>query len=154
MGISSVLLWFLAGIACFLVEMALPGFILFFFGIGAWCVALVLAVTELSLTSQLLIFLLSSLLTLFLLRTKLRTVFLGGAFEQDDSVVIDPVEGTGVVTDDIIPPAVGRVKYGGSFWNAVADKTINAGTPVDIIGKNDLTVTVRPLNSAQEHDNE
>lgn len=154
MHISPVLAWFLIGITCFLIEMALPGFILFFFGIGAWCVALLLAVTNLSLTVQLLVFLASSLITLALLRAKLRTVFLGGAFEQDDSMIVDKAAGTGEVIEAIIPPAPGRVKYGGSFWNTVADQEISVGTMVDIINKNDLTVTVCPLTSEKEPENE
>jgi membrane protein implicated in regulation of membrane protease activity len=154
MIVSPVLIWFLVGIGCFLVEMALPGFILFFFGIGAWCVALALVVTALSLSGQLLVFLGCSLVSLVLLRAKLRTVFQGSAFEEEDSMVIDVAAATGEVTDDIIPPASGRVKYGGSFWNAVADKEIKAGTVVDIVEKNDLTVKVCPLKAGKESNNE
>ena len=154
MVVSSVLIWFLVGIGCFLVEMALPGFILFFFGIGAWCAALALFLTELSLTGQLLVFLGCSLVSLVLLRAKLRTIFQGSAFEEEDSMVVDVAAATGEVTDDIIPPASGRVKYGGSFWNAVADEKIPAGTVVDIVEKNDLTVKVCPLRADRESDNE
>ncbi len=154
MFISPVLLWFLAGIACFLVEMALPGFILFFFGIGAWCVALALAVMDIPLATQLVVFLVCSLASLAALRSKLRTVFLGGVFEQNDSVIVDAASATGTVTEAILPPATGRVKYGGSFWNAVADEKIDAGTVVDIVGKNDLIVKVQPLTSLKETDNE
>ncbi|RUM36707.1 MAG: NfeD family protein [Desulfobulbus sp.] len=154
MVVSSVLIWFLVGIVCFLVELALPGFIIFFFGIGSWCVALVLAFTDISLTTQLIVFLCSSLATLVVLRSKLRTVFLGGVFEQNDSVIVDSVVGTGTVTESILPPATGRIKYGGSFWTAVADEEIVKGTVVDVVEKNDLTVKVRPLTSGKENNNE
>jgi len=116
MPISPVLAWFLVGIACYVVELVLPGFIIFFFGIGAWCVALVLAVADISLTVQLVIFLACSLVSLGLFRSWLRSVFLGGAREEDDSVNVDPASATGVVTEAIVPPAEGQVKYGGSFW--------------------------------------
>jgi membrane protein implicated in regulation of membrane protease activity len=145
MDISPVLAWFLVGIGCYVVELALPGFIIFFFGIGAWCVALVLAMTDVSLTVQLVIFLVCSLITLGLLRSWLRSVFLGGAVEEDDSVNVDPAPATGIVTEAIVPPAAGRVKYGGSFWRAVADEAIAEDTVVVIVEKKDLTVKVRAL---------
>ena len=150
MVISPVLAWFLIGIACYVVELALPGFMIFFFGIGAWCVALVLAVTDVSFTAQLVIFLASSLITLILLRAWLRSVFLGGALEQDDSVNVDPAQTTGIVTDAIVPPAAGRVKYGGSFWRAVADEPIAEESVVVIVEKKDLTVKVRTLSGEKE----
>jgi len=145
MPISPVLAWFLVGIACYVVELVLPGFIIFFFGIGAWCVALVLAMTDVSLTAQLVIFLACSLVTLILLRAWLRSVFLGGAVEEEDSVNVDPAPATGIVTEAIVPPAEGRVKYGGSFWRAVADESIAVDTVVVIAEKKNLTVKVRAL---------
>jgi len=145
MDISPVLAWFLVGIACYVIELALPGFIIFFFGVGAWCVALVLAMTDVSFTVQLVIFLVCSLVTLGLLRSWLRSVFLGGTLEEDDSVNVDPAPATGVVTEAIVPPAMGRVKYGGSFWKAVADEAIAVDTVVVIVEKKDLTVKVCAL---------
>jgi membrane protein implicated in regulation of membrane protease activity len=153
MPISPVLVWFLAGIACYVIEMALPGFIIFFFGIGAWCVALVLAVTDVSLTRQLIIFLTASLVTLGLLRSRLRSVFLGDKLEQNDSVNIDSSQTIGTVTEAIIPPAMGQVKYGGTFWRAAAEEEIAVDTVVDIVEKKDLTVNVRPLKGKEEKHN-
>ncbi len=154
MNISPVLVWFLIGIGCFGLELVLPGFILFFFGIGAWCVALVLAMTDMSLTAQLVIFSACSLLTLVLLRTWLRSVFLGGAQEEDDSVNVDPAPANGVVTEDIVPPAEGRVRYGGSFWRAVADETLLKDSVVEVVEKKDLLVKVRALGKGSEEENE
>ncbi len=145
MNISPVLAWFLVGIACYAIELALPGFIIFFFGVGAWCVALVLAMTDVSLTVQLIIFLVCSLITLGLLRSWVRSVFLGSALEEDDSVNVDSAPATGVVTEAIVPPATGRVKYGGSSWKAVADEAIAEDIVVVIMEKKDLTVKVRAL---------
>lgn len=73
--LSPVLIWFLLGIGFFVAELILPGFIMFFFGIGAWCVAAVLAMAGLSLNTQLSVFLVSSLISLFLLRSWLRSIF-------------------------------------------------------------------------------
>ncbi|GAB4339900.1 MAG: hypothetical protein Kow0089_13140 [Desulfobulbaceae bacterium] len=150
--ISPVLLWFLVGIFFYVVELLLPGFVVFFFGIGAWCTALVVFFADVSLSAQLGIFLATSLVTLFLLRQYLRKVFIGTAREDEGSVKAEPVEDVGVVTEDIVPPAKGRVKYGGSYWKAVADEPVRAGTAVRIVGRENLEVRVRPLHEEREVD--
>ncbi len=143
--LSPVLIWFLLGIGFFVVELILPGFIIFFFGIGAWCVAAVLAVVSLSLNTQLTVFLFSSLISLFLLRSRLRSIFFGSSSEESDSVNVDSAPATGVVTEAISPPAKGRVKYGGSSWQAVADEPIPADTVVEVVERKDLIIKVRKL---------
>lgn len=148
-SVSPVLIWFLLGILFFVTELILPGFILFFLGVGAWCTASVLALTELSLTVQLIIFLVSSLLTLISLRSWLRSVFLGDSSREDDSVNVDTAPSTGIVTEAIVPPGQGRVKYGGSFWQARADEPIPVDTVVQILERKNLIVQVRSLHSEE-----
>lgn len=148
--ISPVLAWFLIGIFFYVVEMVLPGFIVFFFGIGAWCTALAVYLMDISTAAQLGVFLVTSLVTLFLLRKYIQTVFIGSAQHDDSSVRAEPVSDTGIVTEDIIPPGKGRVKYGGSFWRAVADEPISAGTTVKIISQDNLEVKVRSLSNTPE----
>ena len=143
--VSPILIWFLLGIAFFVIELIAPGFIIFFLGVGAWCTALVLAVTHVSLTMQMIIFLVMSLITLILLRSWLRSVFLGGSSEEGDSVNVDSAPATGVVTEAIVPPGYGRVKYGGSYWRAVADEPIAEGAFVQVVERNDLIIRVCPL---------
>ena len=150
MPVSPALAWFLVGIACYVTELVLPGFIIFFFGIGAWCVSLVLLMSDVSLSTQLLIFLVCSLVTLGLLRSWLRSVFLGGVTREEDSVTMDQVPATGIVMESILPPAEGLVKYGGSFWRAVADEEIVQDTVVSIEEKQDLIVKVRKLSAVEE----
>ncbi len=150
MVISPILAWFLTGILFFATELALPGFIVFFFGIGAWCVALALWIVDLSLSAQLGVFIVSSLVSLLLLRSWLRGVFAGRTLEEDDSTSVEPTAATGVVTRDILPPAEGQVKFGGSFWRAVADEKIGRGTVVSIVEQKDLLVRVVPADSSRE----
>ena len=148
--ISPVLAWFLIGIVFYVVELVLPGFIVFFFGIGAWCTALVVYLTDVPLSGQLGVFLVTSLLTLFLLRKYIQSIFLGTAQDDDAAISATPVDDTGVVTEDISPPGKGRVKYGGSFWKAVADVPIPAGTTVEIVSQDNLEVKVRILTEREE----
>jgi len=150
--ISPILAWFLVGIAFFVIELALPGFIIFFFGIGAWCTALAVFLLDLSLSAQLGVFLVTSLVTLFLLRQYIQTVFIGTSQHDDPSVKAQPVSDTGVVAEDIVPPAKGRVKYGGSFWRAEADMPIKSGSVVQIIEQDNLVVKVRPVSDFKEEE--
>lgn len=145
-SVSPVLIWFLLGIFFFVTELILPGFIIFFFGIGAWCVALALAVTNVSLTVQTGLFLISSLLSLILFRSWFRSIFLGDTNQEDDSFNVDTAPSTGVVIEAIEPPGFGRVQYGGSFWKATADKPIPENTVVQILERKNLIVQVCSLH--------
>ncbi|MCI5125899.1 MAG: NfeD family protein [Candidatus Electrothrix sp. AR5] len=149
-SVSPVLIWFLLGIAFFVTELILPSFILFFLGIGAWCTASVRAVSEVSLTVQMIIFIVCSLVTVLMLRSWLQSVFLGDSSEESDSVNVDTAPSTGIVIKAIIPPAHGSVKYGGSFWRAEADEHIAEDTVVQILERNDLIIQVRPLKAEKE----
>lgn len=142
-AVSPVLAWFLLGILLFALELALPGMIVFFFGVGAWCAALAVYLLPLSLAGQLLVFLVTSLLALVLLRATVQKVFLGGKLEVDAMEHAIPPGATGEVIEDIVPPAAGKIKYGGSFWRATADRPIRAGTVVTIVEKNNLSIRVR-----------
>ena len=151
MAFSPGLIWFLLGIGFFVVELLLPGFIILVFGIGAWCVALILAVMDISQSIQLVVFLLASLLSLVLLRSRLHSVFVGDASSTEGtSSAVQPPATTGTVTQAIIPPATGRIQYGGSFWSAKADQVITENTVVVIVEKKGLMLTVRPLAEEQE----
>lgn len=149
--ISPVLAWFLVGVTFFLIEFVLPGFIIFFFGIGAWCAALAIYLFDLSLTAQLAVFLVTSLVSLLVLRSYLNGVFQGQASIDSDSINVSPVAATGVVIEDIVPPAEGKVKYGGSFWRASADGMIKAGTVVTITEQKDLLVKVQAAPTEGEN---
>ena len=145
MGISPVLVWFLVGIVFLALELLLPGLIVFFFGLGAWCVALMLALMPMSLAVQLLVFVVASLVLLVGLRSFVKKIFLGRSLEKDAMNSAQLLEGTGEVIDDILPPALGKIKYSGSFWQASADQPLLKGTTVRILEKNNLTVKVGPL---------
>ncbi|WPD21193.1 MAG: NfeD family protein [Candidatus Electrothrix aestuarii] len=147
--VSPVLVWFLLGVVFFITELIVPSFILFFLGVGAWCTSSVLALTSVSLTVQMIIFLISSLVTLVLLRSWLRSIFFGGSSQEDDSVNVDTAPSTGIVTEAIVPPGQGRVKYGGSFWKAIADEPIPENTVVQILERKNLIVQVCPLHTEE-----
>jgi len=140
---SPWLSWFLAGIVFFAVELLLPGFIVFFFGVGAWITALIMVVADPALATQLMIFLVTSLATLFALRGRLQTVFAGNSRNEGDSPTVRPLGRTATVTRDIQPPGRGQVSFGGTFWPAEADREIRAGQVVEVVEQDDLVVRVR-----------
>ena len=142
-AVSPVLAWFLLGILLFALELALPGMIVFFFGVGAWCAALAVFLLPMSLASQLLVFLITSLVALVLLRATVKKVFLGRVLEVDAMERSIPPGATGEVIEDIVPPAAGKIKYGGSFWRATADRPIRAGPGVTNVVKKNQSIKVR-----------
>ena len=145
LSLSPILLWFLAGILFFALELVLPGLIVFFFGIGAWCTALTVYLLPKPLANQLLVFLVASILALILLRSTLKKVFLGRTLEVDTMDGGIPPGATGEVIEDILPPAAGKIKYRGSFWQATAEEPLHTGTIVRILEKSNLTVKVGPI---------
>jgi membrane protein implicated in regulation of membrane protease activity len=150
LSLSPTLLWFLTGIVFLALELVLPGLIVFFFGIGAWCAALAVYLLPMPLSSQLLVFLAASLLSLLLLRSTLKKVFLGKTLDVDAMEGGVPPGATGEVIEDIVPPATGKIKYGGSFWQATAEVPLTRGTVVRIVEKSNLTVKVGPMETEGE----
>lgn len=148
--LSPVLLWFLAGLVFFALELLLPGLIVFFFGLGAWCAALAVYLLPITLSTQLLVFLVASLLALLLLRSTLKKIFLGRTLEVDAMEHSLSADATGEVIEDILPPASGKIKFGGSFWQATADEPLIKGTVVRIVEKRNLTVKVAPMDTKGE----
>lgn len=149
-ALSPVLLWFLAGLVFFALELLLPGLIVFFFGIGAWCAALTVYCLPMGLSGQLLVFLATSVVALALLRSTLKKVFLGRKTDGDGMESADSAAAVGEVIEAIAPPATGKVKYGGTFWLAAADQPIAVGTVVRILSKENLIVNVKPVATEGE----
>ena len=137
---DSGLFWLVIGIMLFVMEMAVPGFVLFFFGVGAWVAAGVTWSYPISIAMQLTIFLVASLVTLGTFQKFFRASFFAQG-EPDDSIV---EEGDiAVVVEDIRPPSTGKVKLAGTFWQASADIAVAKGERVCVVSRNDLVVHVR-----------
>ena len=72
---SEVLFWFVLGFVLLILEIATPGIVFVFFGLGAWLVMGLLFLFPLSQFFQFLIFIVSSVIFLFLLRRHLKNIF-------------------------------------------------------------------------------
>lgn len=104
----------------------------------------------LTLYEQLLIFLLTSLTLLFLLRRSARKTFAGrmGKGESGQSGPAEP--GTRVVVvSDITPPAQGRVKYRSGIWPARSRSRLEMGEIAEIIEQDGDVMVVGPVDDGE-----
>jgi len=141
------LIWFLVGILLLVMEFVMPGLIIAFFGLGACVVAIVCLLTDISLNTQLIIFIGSSVLSLLCLRKWLKGIFIGH-ISSKQNLKEDVIEFVGqrvVVQEKILPKIGGKVEFHGTNWQAQAEEEIPAGTVVEIIGKENLTLKVKPI---------
>jgi len=146
-SISNELLWFLSGLILLLAEFVVPGFVIIFFGVGAWLVALLLWFgIDISFTNQLFIFLVSSILSLVVFR-RFGKKFYQAKVKTDDEQKFDDIRGEkATVTSDIVPNGVGgKVEFNGTMWNAESDAAIQKGTVVEIVERNNLMLKVKPI---------
>ncbi len=126
--VTPYLVWFLLGFAFIVLELAVPGFILFFFGIGAWLVAIALVFLDFSLQWQLGLFIVCSLVALATLRRVALKTFHGQSGKKEDSGFCPEEKGHVVeVVEDILPDKPGQIKYRGSFWQAVSTSVLRKG---------------------------
>jgi len=147
-GLSTVA-WFLIGVGFMLLEFIIPGFIIFFFGAGAWIAALITALGISDLNVQLLVFLISSILLLVFLRRSVKRYFEGKVSKKDISDdLIESVKGEkAVVVNDISPNKIGgKVEFHGTHWNAEADEEIKKGEVVEILERKNLVLKVRKIS--------
>jgi membrane protein implicated in regulation of membrane protease activity len=145
----TVLVWFIIGLVLMLSELVIPGFIIIFFGAGAWCVALLMLIgINPPFNAQLLIFLVASLGSLLIFRRYSKQYFHGKVLNRvDDDKILDDYKGhKAIVKFDIKSNDLGgKVEFHGTLWNAVADCDIPKNAQVEIIDRDNITLKVKPL---------
>ena len=105
---SPPLVWFLLGVAFIVVELMVPGFIVIFFAAGCWITAVAALAVPIEITTQVAIFIVSSLILLFTLRKYSLKTFRGTTrTDIDDDYAASKIGKTAVVTRAISPPAPG-----------------------------------------------
>ncbi|HAP35353.1 MAG TPA: hypothetical protein DCQ28_05205 [Bacteroidetes bacterium] len=146
-SLSNELLWFLFGLAVMLGEIVTPGFVLIFFGIGAWIISLLLWFgVPISFTSQLFIFLITSVLLLVLFRKFGKKYFQGKVSRPNVVGAVDDIRGERAIALSDIDPAIGgKVEFHGTLWNAESEIAITKGTSVEVIERNNLILKVKPI---------
>ena len=136
--------WALTGIILMICEFAVPGLILFFFGLGALVTALLAWVFVLSLTFQLGVFAVASLVSLFTLRRLLKPVFMGRSTASSADALSETLAGEeAVVSERIEPGSPGKVKLHGTDWKAESDEPLEVGQAVVVENQRSLTLIVK-----------
>lgn len=127
--------WVVAGVALILAELAVPAFVLIWFGLGALVVALLAFVADVGLTAQLFVWLVVSVVLVFLWFK----VFKPGSHKTrigtSDADVLGEI---GLLTHDVAPFQKGQVRFqkpvlGADSWECIADEAIKAGERVKVV---------------------
>lgn len=141
------IMWFVAGLVLILMEFAVPGVILVFFGIGAWIVALLVYFDLLTtLTTQLFVYSAASIALILVLRKWVKDKFYGHVTgSQDLAHNLDDFSGYQVVAlTDITPgKSGGLVEFKGADWKASSEEEINKGEAATIVKNDGLTLIVK-----------
>ena len=140
-------IWMYVGAGMMLAEILTPGFVMFFFGLSAATVGLLVLLLppsfNPSLMWQLALFSLFSLIYLVTLRRYVKNVFLGD--NGKSRALADEFAGRlgEAVTD--ISSMQGRVSVGDAEWSAVSEAPIAAGAKVRVVSRKNLTLTVEAV---------
>lgn len=138
------MIWFLIGLVLFLLELVVPGFVIFFFGVGAWVTALVCLIADPGVNLQAVIFVVVSILALLGLRKLIQKKFF---YSKDDRAEAVEDEFTGreaVAIADFGSDRKGKVEFKGTTWKAESGSEIKAGQTVIIIEKDNFKLIVEP----------
>ena len=140
------LVWFIVGIVFLFAELVMPGFVIFFFGIGALVTALLAFFFNInSVIIQLLIFIGTSILSLVILRRSFSQLF-KGKISNEKEVSDEFIGKRAKVISEIKPNSLnGKVEFNGTNWEADSDFYIDKGTVVVIVGRRNITLIVKPV---------
>ena len=128
-----------------LAELASPGFVIFFFGLGAATVAgAKWLIPGLSLSWQLALFSIFSVFYLIVLRKWVKNVFLGDTAETQ-KIASEYVGRVGKVVEAIRPEVPGRIMLGDAEWSASSAVAIAPGATVKVVAQDNVTLVVEPV---------
>lgn len=136
--------WFVIGLGLFLLELVIPGFVIFFFGMGAWVTALVCLIHNPGTNVQIIIFALTSVLSLVILRRMIQKKFFYSKNNLSEDVEDEFTGKEALVTAPIVPGKKGKVEFKGTTWNADSKSDVNEGQTVIIVKKDNFTLLVEP----------
>jgi membrane protein implicated in regulation of membrane protease activity len=127
--------WAVGGIVLIIAELVVPSFVLIWFGLGALVVALAVSLTDISLTAQLVIWLLVSVVLVVgwfkVFKPNMHKTRIGMA----DAHVVGEV---GMLVRDVAPYEKGQVRFqkpilGADEWACIADEAIKSGERVRVL---------------------
>lgn len=132
------------GLVLILLELAIPGLVLIFFGVGAWVTALVCLAFNIDLNTQLFIFLATSSISLALLRRLLKSRYMDRQLPESE-LEDEYIGQTAVAVTSFNAGDIGKVLFKGSHWEAIAEKAVTEGQRLKITGYKSIKLFVEPL---------
>jgi len=138
------LFWFLIGLGLFLLELVIPGFFIFFFGLGAWATALVCLIGEPGINLQIIIFAITSVLSLIGLRRIIQKKFFYSKEDKSGEVEDEFTGKEALAVTDFGGQQTGKVEFKGTTWKAESSSEIKSGQRVIILEKDDFKLIVEP----------
>jgi membrane protein implicated in regulation of membrane protease activity len=127
--------WAVGGIALIVAELAVPAFVLIWFGLGALVVALAMALLNLGMTAQLTLWLVVSLAMVLgwfkVFKPNMHKTRIGMA----DANVVGEI---GMLVRAVAPFEKGEVRFqkpilGSDVWECIADEAIKSGERVKVL---------------------
>jgi len=138
------MIWFMIGLVLFLLELVVPGFVIFFFGVGAWVTALVCLISDPGINIQAVIFVVVSVLALVGLRKIITKKFFYSKDKLSEEVEDEFTGKEAVALADFGTDKKGKVEFKGTNWKAESGSEIKAGQTVIIIEKENFKLIVEP----------
>jgi inner membrane protein len=140
------IIWFIIGLALFLLELVLPGFVILFFGVGAWITALLCLIAHPGVNLQIIVFAVTSVISLLLFRKMIQRKFFYSKEDQSKAVEDEFTGKEAKAVADFGNDKTGKVEFKGTTWKAESVSEIKAGQSVIIIEKQDFKLIVEPKN--------
>lgn len=132
---NTVTVWLIIGVLLLLSEFLIPGFTIFFFGVGALITTLlVFLIPPLQdiVWLQIVIFLIISIVSLVTLRRFFNVSLKGEVFKERD----DYTGRECLIVEGLSEKKKGRIKYQGTTWSAFSEKgKFKKGQKATILGK-------------------
>ncbi len=116
------MIWFIIGLVLFLLELVVPGFVIFFFGVGAWVTALVCLIADPGINLQVIIFAVISVLSLLGLRKIIQKKFFYSKDNRSEAVEDEFTGKEAIAIADFGSDKNGKVEFKGTTWNAESDQ--------------------------------
>ena len=136
--------WIILGFLLVISEFIVPGFVIFFFGVGAIATGVLAHFLVLPEYVQYIVFGVLSTVCLLVFRRMMPKTFTG-VVEQEQELPLEALEFAGqsaTVIEAIRPGVEGKVRFQDSEWRAKASETLNTGDIVTIVRRENLVLVV------------
>ncbi len=122
----------------------MPGFLIFFFGLGAWITALVCLIGNPGTNLQIIIFAITSVILLIALRRMIQKKFFYSKDNLSEDVEDEFTGKEAIAKNDFGGLKDGKVEFKGTTWTAESASEIKEGQRVIIIEKDSFKLIVEP----------